>query len=142
MPGRKPARVEAVAAAAAGSGSRPLLIDPSLQLCLLPEVAQLGYLPRPGAAWLACSPGRKRKPSGQSYCVDPGVWRHRHVKVWMCAFLSPSRTHHKVLLKNAKHKKKTEYNGTTFSESTRDQKDQPIDQRTNDKMFGPVSFCR
>ena len=51
--GTKPARVEAAAAAAAaaaGPGSRPLLTHPPLQLCLLPEVAQLGYLPRPEAA--------------------------------------------------------------------------------------------
>ena len=50
--GTKPARVEeeAAAAAASGPGSRPVLTDPPLQLCLLPEVAQLGYLPRPEAA--------------------------------------------------------------------------------------------
>ena len=56
--GTKPARVEAAAAAASaaaaaaasGPGSRPVLTDPPLQLCLLPEVAQLGYLLRPEAA--------------------------------------------------------------------------------------------
>ena len=40
-PGTKPARVEAAAAAAAaGPGSRLLLTDPPLQLCLLPEVVR------------------------------------------------------------------------------------------------------
>ena len=38
-------------------GSRPLLTDPPLQLCMLPEAAQLGCLPGPEAAqlrsWLA-----------------------------------------------------------------------------------------
>ena len=95
LPGTKPARVEAAAAAAAaaaataaaGPGSRLLPTDPPLQLCLLPEVTQLGGLPRPEAAQLARPPGRKQKPSGQIYCVDPGVGRHRHVKVRMCAFL-------------------------------------------------------
>ena len=64
LPGTKPARVEAaaaaavaaavasaaVAAAAADPGSRPLLTDPPLQLCLPPEMAQLSCLPRPEAA--------------------------------------------------------------------------------------------
>ena len=52
--GRKPARVQTAAAATrpapAGPGSRPLLTDPSLQLFLLPEVAQLGRLPSLEAA--------------------------------------------------------------------------------------------
>ena len=48
MPGTKPARVEAEAATAtAGPGSRLLLTDPPLELFLLPEVVQLGCLPRP-----------------------------------------------------------------------------------------------
>ena len=65
VPGTKPALVETAAAAAAaapaaaaaaaapaaaGPGSRLLLTDPPLQLRLLPEVAQLGHLPRPEAA--------------------------------------------------------------------------------------------
>ena len=43
------------------------------------EVAELGCLPGPEAAQLAHPPGRKQKPSGQSYCVDPRVGRHGHV---------------------------------------------------------------
>ena len=39
-------------------GSRPLLTDPPLQLCLLAEAAQLGCLPGPEAAQLARSPER------------------------------------------------------------------------------------
>ena len=91
--GTKPARVE-TAAATAGPGSRLLLTDPPLQLCLLPEVVQLGCLPRLEAACLVRSPGRTHNPSDQSFCVDPGVGRYRHVKVRMCAFvfLSFART--------------------------------------------------
>ena len=57
LTGTKPARVEAAgaaaaaaAAAAADPGLRPLLTDLPLQLCLLPEVAQIGCLPRPEAS--------------------------------------------------------------------------------------------
>ena len=51
----------APAAPAAVPVSWSLLTDPPLQLCLLPEVAQLGCLPRRETAQLARSPGRKQK---------------------------------------------------------------------------------
>ena len=113
LPGTKPARVEtAIAGAVSGPGSRPLLTDPPLQLCLLPEVSQLGCLPRPDAALLARSPGRKQNPSGQSYCVDPCVGRHRHIKVRMRGFLFLffARTLQNTVKRYKVHKK-TEHKG-------------------------------
>ena len=81
LSGMKPARVEAAAPeqqhlqqhALDPQRSRSLLTDPLLQLCLLPEVTQLGCLPGPEAARQGRPPGLKQKPSGQSYCVDPVV---------------------------------------------------------------------
>ena len=144
MPGTKPARVEAAAAAAAaGPGSRPLLTDPPLQLCLLPEVAQLGCLPRPEAAYLARSPGRKQKPSGQSYCLDPGVGRHRRVKVRMCAFLFLffARTTQNTAKKVQNTEKKQNTMARHCRKRTRDQG--PTDRSTYQRSdVWTVSFCR
>ena len=147
MHASKPPAAAAAVAPASGPGSSKIaaLADrsPPLQLYLLPEVAQLGCLPGPEAAQLTRSPGRKQMLSGQIYCVDPGVGRHRHVKVRMCDFLF---IFFAVTLQNTAkiHKNRTKSRTTSFDinsrKSTRGQ--EPTDQRTNEYVFGPVSFCR
>ena len=136
---------QTAAAPAAGpgssKGSRPLLTDPPFQLCLLPEVAQLGCLPWPEGAQLAHSPGRNQMLSGQSNCVDSGVGQHRHVKVRMCAllFIFFART-----LQNAENKKQKKKNKIVrhSRKSTRGQG--PTNRSTYQRFscFGPVSFRR
>ena len=92
-------RSTASAVLAAGGGAARLLAEP--RSCLA-----------------SSSPGRKQKPSIQSYCVGPGVGRLRHVKVRMCAFLFLffARTLQNTA-KKYKIQKKTEHNGKTISEN-------------------------
>ena len=99
------------------------MTDPPLQLCLLPEAAQLSCLPGPKAAKLARSPGRKHKPSGQSYCVDLGVGRHSLVKARMCAILFHLFRGHttKIFLKSTIQQKKRTQLYDISRKSTRDQ---------------------
>ena len=122
-------------------GSRPLLSDPPLRLCLLLEVAQLGCLPGPEAAEVARSPGRNEMLSGRSFCVDPGVGRHLHVKVRMCAirFILFVRTPRNTAKKKRKVGKK-EQNRTTFSERYKELKNnQQINVQTT-TCLDPRSF--
>ena len=108
----------------------------------MPEVAQLGCLLGPEAAQLASPLGQKQKRLGQSYCVNPGVGRHRHVKVRMGAFLFFffARTPQNTAKRYENRQNRTQW--YDILGKVRGTKDQPTDQRIRDNMFGPVSFRR
>ena len=73
------------------SNSRPRITAPADRSTALAVLAAGGSRARLLAEAVSCLASSvaeaKQKPSGQSYCVDPGVGRHRHVRVRMCAFV-------------------------------------------------------
>ena len=103
---------------------------------------QLGFVPRTEAALLARSLRRKPKPSGESYCVEPGVGRHRPVKEQMCAFYLSFCSHTQNTANNRTRREKNTMKWYDILGKVRVTKHQPTDQRTSNKMFGLVSFGR